>query len=162
MGSTRTKRDWPDILASGEMACSECKETKRLENFTKALPPLVNGTPRLGPYCKACDATKSRRRHRNRKRTPEQRLAMRLHSLYGLSIEDYETMFSDQGGVCAICQKAETVIHRTTERQIRLSVDHDHNTGEIRGLLCQRCNQALGLLNDDVEALHQAITYLGG
>jgi recombination endonuclease VII len=57
---------------------------------------------------------------------------------YGLSKEDYERMLDEQGGVCAICGSA-------PDKQ-RLSVDHNHGTGKVRGLLCHKCNLALGVI----------------
>lgn len=68
-------------------------------------------------------------------------------------------MLSIQGGVCAICKKPER--HRSNGPKVkRLAVDHDHTTGEVRGLLCNNCNRALGLFGDDVTALQAAIDYL--
>lgn len=59
---------------------------------------------------------------------------------YGLSEEDYERLLAEQGGVCAICEEP------PSGRWKRLAVDHDHETGEVRGLLCITCNTLLGRL----------------
>jgi hypothetical protein len=75
---------------------------------------------------------------------------------YGLTIEGYNAIFKSQGGRCAICLQKEV----SGKRSKRLAVDHCHETGRIRGLLCQRCNRALGLLKDDKNVLANAITYL--
>jgi coenzyme F420-reducing hydrogenase beta subunit len=64
----------------------------------------------------------------------------RLKKYYGIGLKDYEKMLTEQGNVCAVCKKACV---------LRLSVDHCHKTGRVRGLLCRRCNQAIGLLSDD-------------
>jgi hypothetical protein len=61
-------------------------------------------------------------------------------------------MYESQGGVCAICSKHQ-------ERR-PLNVDHCHNTGTIRGLLCDKCNMAIGLLEDDATLLRKAQEYL--
>lgn len=61
--------------------------------------------------------------------------------LYGITVEEYELTLSGQGGVCAIC--GNPPINR------RLAVDHDHKTGETRGLLCWRCNRTLAALDDN-------------
>jgi len=71
---------------------------------------------------------------------------------YGLTKEGYLEMFKSQNGVCAICCNP--------EKKKRLAVDHCHNTGKIRGLLCARCNTSIGRFNDDVELLQKAIDYL--
>ncbi len=63
-------------------------------------------------------------------------------------------MFARQGGVCAVCLREPTP-------GISLHVDHDHETGRIRGLLCFRCNNALGDLEDDADRLLAAVAYLG-
>ena len=74
-------------------------------------------------------------------------------ALYGLTPEVYNRMLEEQGGVCAICSQPEP-------RCQGLSVDHDHNTGVVRGLLCSNCNTALGLFIDDPDRLARAATYL--
>lgn len=76
-----------------------------------------------------------------------------IWNTHGLEPEVYEKMFEDQGYVCAICKK-ECVSKR------RLSVDHNHDTGEIRGLLCAKCNRAIGLLGDSLELIRAAADYL--
>lgn len=75
---------------------------------------------------------------------------------YNISLGQYNCMFSEQDGKCAICG-----IHQK-ELSKRLFVDHEHSNGNVRGLLCHKCNSAIGLFNDDVELLVSAIKYLGG
>jgi hypothetical protein len=65
-----------------------------------------------------------------------------------------------QGGVCAICHRGETLIVKGT--LARLAGDHDHTTGKLRGLLCSRCNLAIGRLEERVEVFEQAAAYLRG
>lgn len=65
-----------------------------------------------------------------------------------------------QDGRCAICREEETATARGRVRS--LAVDHDHETGAVRGLLCSRCNTALGLFRDNPALLLEAIAYLGG
>lgn len=78
---------------------------------------------------------------------------------YGLARGQYQRLFESQGGVCAICRRAET-FDRKGYRRARLSVDHDHATGLVRGLLCMDCNRAIGLFRDDIDVLEGAIAYL--
>lgn len=81
-----------------------------------------------------------------------------LNQLYGISLDEYMTLLEQQGGVCAICGQPET---RTLKGDISaLSVDHNHTTNTVRGLLCSRCNLAIGNFNDDVELLKASIAYL--
>lgn len=76
-----------------------------------------------------------------------------LRRKYGITLEQYNELLARQGGVCAICGG---------EDQKRLAVDHDHKTGKVRGLLCARCNPAIGFLLDKVETAHKLILYLEG
>jgi len=73
--------------------------------------------------------------------------------LYGISIETFELMRAAQGGVCKICLQPEA-----TGRN--LSIDHDHTTGKVRGLLCSNCNNGLGRFGDSIERLAAAQRYL--
>lgn len=72
---------------------------------------------------------------------------------YGMTKEEYEVLFKSQNGVCAICSKPQS-------KGRRLAVDHDHETGEVRGLLCDGCNPGIGYFKNDPELLHVAANYL--
>lgn len=80
-----------------------------------------------------------------------------LQKMYGISLNDYYEMLESQGGGCAICGR-----HYSNKRSSFLSVDHNHKSGRVRGLLCSRCNKALGLLNEDFTLLVNAIQYIYG
>lgn len=82
-----------------------------------------------------------------------------LRTNYGLDEDAYDALLNEQGGRCAICGRAEQSAHRTGTR-FSLSIDHDHQSGVVRGLLCQRCNRAIGLLGDDPKLLEAAKAYL--
>lgn len=74
---------------------------------------------------------------------------------YGMTLHDYEYMLAAQGYACAICHAGpEEEKHKT------LCVDHCHTTGKVRGLLCTRCNRALGLFRDCQKVLKAAVRYL--
>jgi hypothetical protein len=77
-----------------------------------------------------------------------------LMANYNLSLEGYNKLFQVQSGCCAICKRHQSEFKKA------LCVDHDHKTGKIRGLLCQKCNQGLGLFNDNVLLLREAILFL--
>lgn len=77
----------------------------------------------------------------------------RLKKLYGITLAQFDEMLVEQLGVCAICK-------RVNADGKRLAVDHDHATGKIRGLLCQKCNGALGSFNDSTDTLIEAVNYL--
>lgn len=93
---------------------------------------------------------------------PDARLArVRAVRAYrrGVNGVDYDAMLAAQGGVCAICGRAEMRVskHGTP---FTLPVDHDHATGKVRGLLCSNCNAALGLVGDSIDTLRGMIAYL--
>ena len=101
--------------------------------------------------------------HKNwRERNPERWAAItRRNSLmrrYGISPEQYEVLHEAQDGVCAICKEPETARYQGTLR--RLSVDHCHESGKVRGLLCGRCNQSIGRMRDSPALLEEAARYL--
>lgn len=83
-----------------------------------------------------------------------------LKKAYGISLEYYKQLYKEQQGVCAICKEPETQIHKKTGQIMSLSVDHCHTTGNIRGLLCKKCNMALGLFQDNELLLKEASVYL--
>jgi hypothetical protein len=78
----------------------------------------------------------------------------KLKKLYGIDHQTYNKMFAEQNGCCRICLEHQTNLAR------KLAVDHCHTTGQIRGLLCTKCNQALGLLNDDSTNVQRMMEYL--
>jgi len=78
---------------------------------------------------------------------------------YNMTQFEYKQMKSDRDNKCDICGGEGFILGKKGHTE-KLCVDHDHNTGEVRGLLCQNCNRALGLLQDDVENLGRAIKYL--
>ena len=102
--------------------------------------------PHPGPRC----ATHNRE---IRKARSEAAWALRISQTYSITAEEYWAVYEAQGGRCYICQRA-------SGKTRRLSVDHDHATGEVRGLLCSRDNVYLGHIRDDVEAARRVADYL--
>jgi hypothetical protein len=76
-----------------------------------------------------------------------------LKRTYGISEAEYDAMWIQQGGCCWICKEP-------SPEDENLCVDHNHRTGETRGLTCQRCNRVLGMVNDNVEILFRIIEYI--
>lgn len=112
-------------------------------------------------YCKEC---KNKRFRKYYKDNPEKfkRLNRKnnLKNKYGLTIEDVEIMLKNQNCKCAICGQ-EMFLHGTSVDKNKIAhVDHNHETGEIRGLLCDDCNTGLGKFRDNEEYLINAISYL--
>ena len=110
-------------------------------------PGVVRLVRRPGPRC-----AEHMRAFRSRQKAEKH--ARWILATYGITAEEYQAIYEAQGGKCAICQRA-------TGRNKKLSVDHDHKTGEVRGLLCTPCNRdVLGHLRDSVAALLRAVRYL--
>lgn len=127
---------------------------------------------RISPgTCKACAAAGNRRRYKNdpavrawraaynKKRrishpcSLQQKREVHLNYSYGMTTEQYDTMLSAQNGVCALCLKPEKLTRM-------LSVDHDHITKKVRGLLCHTCNTGLGHFEKMRAQLPQVLAYL--
>ena len=135
---------------TGLRQCNVCSEFKPLDDFAES---ATNRNGRF-PSCKPCrkatakvahqrrvqhDPEGHRRRYRNR----------HLQSSYGLSVDEYDAMVAAQHGKCAACGA-----------KTKLVLDHDHETGHVRGLICNPCNLALGFAEDSIKRLEQLRTYL--
>lgn len=118
--------------------------------------------PRLTRRCKADSAPlewamyleycKIRRKGEKAQRSVYNR-KHKLRARYGITNEQYDAALAECNGCCQICGETENP-------KRRLSIDHCHTTNENRGLLCQRCNTAIGMLIDDENLLENAITYI--
>ena len=114
-------------------------------------PFKVARTGKLPVYCPDCLKEIYRIKQRSEKRQKS------LLANYGITLEQYAELHKKQNGLCKICNQ------RTQGRgaaKNNLAVDHDHETGKIRGLLCSHCNTGLGLFRDNPELLKIAINYL--
>lgn len=85
---------------------------------------------------------------------PDEVRRRKLKHKYGITLADYDFIFEQQEGRCKTCGRHQVEFSK------RLAVDHCHTTGKIRGLLCDQCNQALGLVKEKVNTLEQMIAYI--
>lgn len=148
--------------------CSKCK--KRLLATKEFFYKAKSRKDGLNSWCKKCMNTKSRiYRKNNPKRYNAMNRAYRKNNLekckvayrkwtYGVTNEQYVRLLEQQKGVCAICGEPETRIQNN--RVQNLSIDHDHNTGEVRGLLCSVCNLKLGQFEALQSFAPRALVYL--
>jgi recombination endonuclease VII len=91
----------------------------------------------------------------------EYKLKRLLREKYGLTLEQFNKMVEDQNGLCAICGSPETAKHNRGKGKVRrLSIDHNHVTEKIRGLLCSNCNHMIGSARESLPILKAAIDYL--
>ncbi len=113
--------------------CSKCKIIKDKKLFG------IDTKGYTRSKCKPCEKIRARKNH--------------LKRTYGITLEDYDKMVELQNNKCKICNKQSSIWEN-------LSIDHCHNTGKIRGLLCSLCNSAIGKFKDDIKLLTSAIKYL--
>ena len=92
-------------------------------------------------------------RIKHKEKIAKRRQANNLWAKYRITMDQYNSMLKEQGGVCAICLEV------CKSRKV-LCVDHNHETNDIRGLLCNNCNTAIGLMRDSVDILRRATKYL--
>lgn len=138
----RQKRD----INQTEMFCSSCRETKKAEEFC-----FKKREGRYRSDCRSCETDEVRQYRKTERGKRLQRLS-HVKRVYGLSEQEYDDLLVDCGNCCSICA--------ISFKEIVPRVDHDHVTGEIRGLLCDDCNVGLGRFKDDVENVRSALRYL--
>lgn len=127
--------------------CNRCYAFKTKENF------YVNKTYKRG-FANTCKECVSERSRKNYKTDPEKYRAKLYKQKYGITVEEYNDLWEKQGGLCAICG-----IDHNGARQ-HFAVDHNHDTGEVRGLLCNSCNYGLGQFKDSPAVMSAALQYL--
>lgn len=152
----------PNLCEKSVKRCGRCKEDRPVSAFFKNRSQIDG----LNGYCIPCayaykkewalknpaahSATKKRWYEKGRERI----LIYQRKKTYDVSNDRFQEMLKNQNGLCAICLKEEQVKRR------QLSVDHDHETGKIRELLCNNCNNGLGRFKDSLETLIRATEYL--
>ncbi len=145
--------------------CNRCNRVKSLSEFYRNKKYKDNFTT----WCRECfcdyhkehgreyyQSEKGQLAYKKYRRSDGYKKVQRKSKLkyyYGITLIEYDQMFEDQNGVCAVCGNM-------NDSGQRLSIDHDHKTGKIRGLLCHRCNVALGYAKDSVDLLEKLIKYL--
>ena len=132
--------------------CVKCNIEQPIENYYKQTGARTKKGYRR-PTCKSCVGESTTQWSKdNPEKMKEIRRKAKLKKKYGISLKQYDEMVIKHGNKCAVCNK-------THERR-PLNVDHCHATGKVRGLLCDKCNMALGLLNDSTETIKNLERYL--
>ena len=128
------------VLTVDPKQCTRCKECKPRTEFHRA----SRSKDGLHSYCKEC----VRLWNKARKDSGERQTYL-LARKYGLTLQEYKKLLERSGGLCDICGEA-----------CKPNVDHNHNTGQARGILCRACNTALGLFKESPRTLLAAVRYL--
>lgn len=134
--------------------CTKCKIEKPLSEFHRWSSTL-DGYQYNCKSCKAAYRKKNDQLPHNLARSK----AYHFKNKYCISLEEYELLLQEQNNRCAICKQEESSLGRSG-KILPLAVDHCHLTGRVRGLLCKNCNISLGNMEDSVERLSSAISYL--
>lgn len=125
--------------------CSKCQRDLPADQFYKD----ARYPDGLRRWCRACCGANVIARYY--RLSVRERREMDLRKTHGITHDEYDALLGAQGGACGICGLTfEEYLH----------VDHDHETGAVRGLLCRRCNTGMGQLGDTVEGLQRALDYL--
>jgi len=146
--------------------CKKCQMIKSLDEFYISSKSKKVGKLHPRSYCRPCD----NERHRNYVEKNKEKINSARRKKYHLNtgpvreqgyrrkykidIKEYDILFENQKGCCAICGLHQSMFER------RFDIDHNHETMKIRGLLCIRCNRGIGLMQDSVEILMKAVNYL--
>lgn len=123
--------------------CTTCKEFKSIDNFQLERDERASGGISVRSKCKPCNELRKYKGF--------------IKRFYKIDYEKYEEILKKQNYSCAICESPTSQNIRTSGK---LFIDHSHETGRVRGLLCSKCNHALGQFNDDIGLLKKAIKYL--
>lgn len=125
------------LLKDNLKQCSKCKETKKLNEFNNDKSTITRKTS----HCKNCISLRF---------TKEKLRDLHYKTRYKLELGTYDILYESLNGKCQICNR----------KFDKLYIDHCHITGIVRGLLCNKCNSGLGMLEDNRQYLENAISYL--
>ena len=158
--------------------CRICNIKKLISEFFK----FKSNKDGLFHDCKICCRNRNRKNHNKRIKTDikyKEKMLLKskndyykhrksrikrvktydLKCKYGLTPKDYLSLFNKQKGRCLICNKTNTRKHKSG-KNFDLHVDHNHKTGQIRGLLCGKCNLGVGLFNENINNIKKVVAYL--
>jgi hypothetical protein len=127
--------------------CPTCKESKPLQDYWKSQYSCI-------------PCTKEKQKNRWASRSPKKRLHQHLKYKYGVTEEKLIETLDKQNNACAICKESLPDLLVYENRRRGYAIDHNHDSGEFRGVLCTNCNTLLGMAKDNKDILLAAIDYL--
>lgn len=131
-----------------------CRSKEQIKEYNKVYEKTRRKKRDRSEYIKTYDILTREKRSLKRKSRIHEAKNYHLKKKYGMTLDEYNLLFLKQEGKCAICEKHQSTIKNS------LCVDHNHITGEIRGLICQPCNLIVGLCNERIEVLLNTIEYI--
>lgn len=133
-----------DAVKRGNFVCCECGEEKPLNNFV----PDKTGRSKFGKigFCNQCRSMREK--------------FSKIKRYYGISREEFLEVLEEQNGKCAICDIDMETFSFENNKANTLCIDHCHTTGKFRGLICNNCNRAIGLMKDNENILLSAYKYI--
>lgn len=155
-GTKRNQSQIQEDIERQSKVCCVCGERKSFSEFYN----FKNKSDGKSYRCKLCDNAARQKYHlKHRAIVRNKRREGRLKCLYKITQADYLAILKAQNSSCAICGKHYTD-NKVSDSVDFLSVDHCHDTGGIRGLLCNQCNRALGMFRDSQDLLYKAYKYI--
>lgn len=152
--------------------CSKCQKRKDNSEFqiNTQYRTLANGERKAYNICRKkcveCINKETNERMAKKYKTPEELRKVRLNRqrksnlkrLYGITLEEFYSILEEQNNKCKICSV--DIFMDAKNRNQKTCVDHCHKTGKVRGILCHKCNVAIGLLDDDISKIELVVNYL--
>jgi hypothetical protein len=151
--NTRRADPW-SVDDQGLLYCNRCKTKKRVCEFGRDKDTPIG----YARKCRECNRNYQANRRKQRPEHCAKQHRAAVLKMYGCDLYTYQTLLEKQDHKCAICRQPETNVRKGKTQS--LSIDHDHDSKKIRGLLCANCNVAIGMLRDDITILESAIDYL--
>src|SRR5206468_1858620 len=133
----------------GYVAMKECRRCFKIKSSTEFYKRTASQDG-LQPICKPC-SIEVRREHYQTPHGKKLRSAANKRAKFNMTAGEYNELFDSQEGRCAICKRHQSEFSKS------FAIDHNHDTGKIRGLLCHQCNTALGMLRENPEAIKEML-----
>ena len=140
---------WEQVRQHQRLACAFCQAEKPLEEFQTR---RSNGKEYLNRACRACQREREAKWRQDNQRRLWERAVRYKCPQYGMTPQRYWQMLAEQDHLCALCRRPLSLKWQT--------IDHDHKTGAVRGIVHRACNLVIGNAGEDIEVLHRATEYL--
>ena len=143
-------------MATYNIFCTKCGITVDTEEDLNLFPKDKSKPTGYRNQCKNCRSIiREKWKSKNLEKEGKRRADGHMRRRYGITLDEYDEMFEQQNGKCAICGTREKAKGKT-----RMNIDHCHTTGKVRALLCNNCNSGIGKFKEDINIMSNAISYI--